>query len=87
MDTCNLWSPVSAIMLYPCGINKYNLMFMLVKISLALKARDKNVDKNERKSIIANSTCHSLRYTYLKILIGCVALKENWFLFAIIVFL
>lgn len=29
---------------------------MLVKISLALKARDKNVDKNDRKSIIANST-------------------------------
>ena len=48
MDTCNLWSPVSAIMLYPYGINKYNLMFMLVKISLALKAGD----KNERKSII-----------------------------------
>ena len=45
-------------------------MFMLVKISLALKAGDKNVDKNDRKSIIANSTCHSLRYTYLKILIG-----------------
>ena len=87
MDTCNIWSPVSAIMLYPYGINKYNLMFMLVKISLALKARDKNVDKNERKSIIANSACHSLRYTYLKILIACVALKENWFLFAIIVFL
>ena len=83
----NLWSSVNAIMLYPYDINKYNLMFMLVKISLALKARDKNVDKNERKSIIANSTCHSLRYTYLKILIGCVALKENWFLFAIIVFL
>ena len=62
-------------------------MFMIVKISLAIKARDKNVDKNERKSIIANSTCHSLRYTYLKILIGWVALKENWFLFAIIVFL
>ena len=59
-------------------------MFMIVKISLAIKARDKNVDKNERKSIIVNSTCHSLRYTYLKILIGWVALKENWFLFAIV---
>ena len=59
-------------------------MFMIVKISLAIKARDKNVDKNERKSKIANSTCHSLRYTYLKILIGWVALKENWFLFAIV---
>ena len=57
---------------------------MIVKISLAIKARDKNVDKNERKSKIANSTCHSLRYTYLKILIGWVALKENWFLFAIV---
>ena len=59
-------------------------MFMIVKISLAIEARDKNVDKNERKSKIANSTCHSLRYTYLKILIGWVALKENWFLFAIV---
>ena len=74
MDTCNLWSPVSAIMLYPYGISKYNLMFMLVKISLTLKARDKIVDKNERKSIIANSTCHSLRYTYLKIIIGWIAI-------------
>lgn len=60
-------------------------MFMLMKISLALKARDKNVDKNERERILANSTCHSLRrYTHLKILIGWVASIQNWFLFAIV---
>ena len=35
----NLWSPVNAIMLYPYDINKYKLMFMIVKISLALKAK------------------------------------------------